>query len=159
MSQRNALQSVWASMAPRERVLVGAAAALVAAALLWWLALAPALATLREAPVQRRALEAQARQMQLLQAQAQALQAQPRLNRADALKSLEASVSQRLGTKARLVASGDTATLTLSGVPAEALSAWLAQARADARTLPAEAHLQRNAAGQWDGSLVLNLPR
>ena len=50
------LRTRWVGLAPRERALVGGAAALVALALLWWVALAPALATLRSADVQHRAL-------------------------------------------------------------------------------------------------------
>ena len=50
------------------------------------------------------------------------------------------------------------ALVTLAGVPPDALAQWLAQARINARAVPGEARLQRNAAGQWDGTLVLNLP-
>jgi general secretion pathway protein M len=56
------------------------------------------------------------------------------------------------------VASGDRATLTLTGVAPDALAQWLTQARVNARTLPNEAHLHRNAAGLWEGTLVLALP-
>ncbi|RYF63467.1 MAG: hypothetical protein EOO29_44085, partial [Comamonadaceae bacterium] len=42
-----ALRARWQSMAPREQSLVLAAGGLIAFALLWWLAVAPALATLR----------------------------------------------------------------------------------------------------------------
>ena len=38
-----------------------------------------------------------------------------------------------------------------------ALTQWLAQVRLNVRVLPAEARLRRNAAGTWDGTMVLNL--
>ena len=71
------------------------AALLVAAALLWWLALAPALATLRQAEVQRPLLDAQWQRMQALQAEAAALKASPRMGQDEALRALETLVKQR----------------------------------------------------------------
>jgi general secretion pathway protein M len=53
---------------------------------------------------------------------------------------------------------GDRVTITLTSTAPDALAQWLAQARANARAIPAEAHLVRNAAGMWDGNLVLTLP-
>jgi type II secretory pathway component PulM len=47
MSRTNALTARWAQLAPREKLLVGTAAAVVGVALLWWVGLAPALQTLR----------------------------------------------------------------------------------------------------------------
>ncbi len=148
----------WDALAAREKGLVAAAAALVAVAWVWWLAIGPALTTLRGADDQHRTLDDQLRRMLSLQAQAQTLQSQPRQSHDDALRQLEASVRQRLGTAARLSAAGDRATVSLTGVPPEALARWLTQARADARALPGEARLSRNAAGQWEGTLVLALP-
>ena len=78
--------------------------------------------------------------------------------------ALEASVKQSLGTGAQLSVSGERATLTLKGVTATALGAWLAQVRANARALPAEARLVRSPATTaatgilWDGVIVLALP-
>jgi general secretion pathway protein M len=130
----------------------------VAVALVWLVALGPALATLRTAETQHRAADAQLQQMRGLQAQAQALQSQPKQNHDEALRQLEASVRQRLGTTARMSAVGDRVTMTLSATPPEALAQWLTQARVDAHALPSDAHLTRNAAGQWDGTVVLTLP-
>ena len=55
-SAPSALSTHWQTLAPREQHLVRAAALLVALALLWWLALAPALHTLRSAPARHAAL-------------------------------------------------------------------------------------------------------
>jgi hypothetical protein len=51
----------------------------VALALLWWIALAPALRTLAAAPAEHAQLDAQLQQMATLQNRAKALQSQPRL--------------------------------------------------------------------------------
>jgi general secretion pathway protein M len=148
----------WEGLAPREKALVAGAAALVALALLWWVLVGPALAMLRSADVQHRTLDAQLQRMRGMQAQAQALQSQPKQNYDESMRLLETSVRQRLGTTARMVIAGDRVTLTLAATPADALAQWLTQARVNARALPSEARLTRNAAGAWDGTLVLTLP-
>jgi general secretion pathway protein M len=93
-----------------------------------------------------------------LQLQAQAMQSQPKLSHDEAVRQLESSVKERLGGSARLVASGDRATVTLSSASPNAVAQWLTQARVDARALPGEVHIHRNAGGLWDGTLVLTLP-
>jgi general secretion pathway protein M len=152
------LRRQWRSLPPRERRLVGLAGLVVALALAWWIVLSPALATLRSAPAQRQALDVQLQKMLALQAQARAMQSQPRVPRDEAQRALEAAVASQLGSTGRLAIAGDNATLTLSGARADALAQWLVQARINARTVPVEAHLNRNAAGTWDGTLVLALP-
>lgn len=155
---KQALRARWAALAPREQALVAGAIALVTFALLWWLALAPALATLRSAEKQHRALDNQLQQMLRLQAQARAMQAQPRQSHDDAMRQLELAIRQQLGVSARYSIAGDRVSVTLSNTPAPALAQWLSQVRANARALPGEARLTRNASGGWDGSLVLTLP-
>ena len=156
------LQARWRLVARREQRLLLAALALVALALLWAVALAPALATLKAAAQQRVALDAQWQQMLRLQAQAQALQAQPPLNFADARRLLEASVKP-LGGTAQLSVAGERVTLSVKGLSADALAQWLAQARLTARAVPSEVRLVRGAAvaggapGGWNGTLVLSL--
>ena len=156
--KREDLRARWAALAPREQALVAAAGALVALALLWWIALAPALATLRSAEAQHRALDTQLAHMRRLQAQARAMQAQPRQGQAEAMRQLEAAVRQQLGPSARYAIDGERVTLTLTNTPAAALAQWLSQVRANARAIPGEARLVRNPAGGWDGTLVLTLP-
>lgn len=150
------LQARWRNLARREQHLLQGALALVLVALLWWVGIAPALATLRSADKQHQLLSAQLQQMQQLQMQAKAIQAQPPLALPEVRRLLEASVKP-LGGTAQLVVSGERVTLTLQGVPADALAQWLVQARLNARKAPDEARLTRNAAGTWDGTLVLNL--
>ena len=156
MKLASALSARWNETSRREQRLLLAALALVATALLWWVGLAPALATLRAAPAQHRQLEAQLQQMQRLQQQAKALQAQPRPPVTEVRRLLEASVTS-LGTTAQLNVSGERATVTLKGASPDALAQWLVQVRQSARVAPGEARLLRNAAGTWDGSVVLTL--
>lgn len=158
------LQAQWTRLAPRERRSVAIAAALVLVALVWWLAFAPALNTLRSAEAQHRTLDAQLQTMLRLQTEAQTLQSQPKMGFEEALRALEASVRQRLGTTGELQVVGDRATVNLKAASADALARWLAQARVNARSLPTEVRLVRTpgavpASGPtWDGSLVMSLP-
>jgi len=152
------LRQRWAMLALRERMLAGSAAALVALALLWWVALGPALATLRSAEAQHRALDSQLQSMKRLQSQARAMQGQPRQNPNEAIRQFEASIRQQLGTAARYTIAGDRVTVTLINAPAGAFAQWLSQVRTNARAIPGEAKLTRNATGGWDGTLVLTLP-
>lgn len=168
MTPTGPLAARWAQLAERERRLALIAIALVAAAALWWLALAPALASLRSADARHRQMDAQLQQIQTLQTQAQALQAQPKLSYDEALRALEAAVKQGLGPGTRLQVAGERATVTLKGVSAEALAHWLTQARVNARCVPSEARLVRKAAVSanpgassaptWDGTVVMSLP-
>ena len=150
----------WQVLAPREQTLISAAAAVVALALLWWVALAPALTVLRAAASQRVALDAQLQQMQTLQAQAKALQGQPKVNTPDSARTLEASVKQGLGAGAQLSIVGSQATLTLKNTPADALAQWLSQARTASKAVPTQARLRISTGtpGAWDGTVVLALP-
>ena len=150
------LHARWRNIARREQQLLLAALVLVLAALLWWIGVAPALATLRSADKQNALLSAQLQQMQQLQMQAKTIQAQPPLTVPETRRLLEASVKP-LGAAVQLVVAGERVTLTMQGVAADALTQWLTQARLNARAAPSEARLTRNAAGTWDGTLVLNL--
>ena len=148
----------WSRLAPREQLMVAGAVAVVSLALLWWLALAPPLATLRAAEAQHRALDSQLQRMRALQSQAQLLQSQPRLTPEDATRLLEATVRTQLALTGRMSISGERVTVVLAGTSPQALSQWLTQARSSARMLPSEARLTRNPAGLWDGTVVLALP-
>ncbi|HEY8047786.1 MAG TPA: type II secretion system protein GspM [Ramlibacter sp.] len=158
-AQVEALRARFNALAPREKLMVLAAAAVIVFALVWVLAIGPALATLRTADEQRRVLDGEMQRMAALKTQALALQSQPKPNRDEAMRQLQQSVQQRLGTAGRMTISGDRVTVAVAGVPADALAQWLAQARSAAHSLPSDAHLTRNASGLWEGNLVLVLPR
>ena len=167
-----ALQQWFNALAARERRLVLLCAGIVVLALLWWVAVAPALATLRSAALAHRQLDAQLQTMQTLAAQATQLKSQRALGQDDALRNLESSVKQSLGAGATLTSSDGRAVLNLKGVSADALALWLSQARANARVLPTDAKLTRSvastpaaasgtssvSAATWDGVLNLALP-
>lgn len=150
----------WQTLQPREQTLILLATGVVAAALLWLLAIAPALAVLKTADAQRAALDTQLQNMQALQAQAKAVQGQPKMNATDAARALEAAVKQRLGSTASVSLAGSQATVTIKAVPAAALAEWLSQARLAARAVPIQAKLRRGSTdpAAWDGTLVLSLP-
>ena len=147
MTRTQALQARWALLAERERRLVRWTLALIALALLWWLALAPALHTLRSAPAAHAALDAQLQQMTTLRAQAEALKAQPRASRDDALRALGTSVRDGLGPNSQLVTNSgaEGASVLLRDTSPDKLAPWLMQARANARAVPREVHLTRAA--------------
>jgi len=164
------LQPHWAALAPRERRSVVAALALVALALLWWLALSPALQTLRAADAQHRSLDAQLQNMRRMQAEVQSLQDQKALGFDEALRSVQSSAKTDLSGTAQINVLGERVSVTLKNTPADALARWLAQVRINARALPTEAKLVRSPASTaanaaqpalpaWDGSLVLALPK
>jgi general secretion pathway protein M len=152
------LRQRWAALAPREQAMVGAAALVVGLALVWWIALGPAIATLRSADAQHHALDIQLQQMRRLQAQARAMQSQPRQSHDDAMRQLESAIHDQLGVSARYTIAGERVTISLVNTPADGLARWLTQVRSNARALPGEARLTRNASGGWDGTLVVTLP-
>lgn len=157
MSAVTDLQGRWRSVSPREQRLVLLALGVLLLALLWWVALAPALKVLRTAPQQHVALDAQNQQMLRLQAQALALRAQPAMTAEVARSALEASLKP-LGASAQMVVQVERVTVTLKAVAPGVLAQWLATARQNARMVPTEARLTRNPAGDWDGTVVLQLP-
>ena len=159
MSALHALKGRWAALAPREQRGVALAAAALLLTLVWLLAVAPALRTLREAPAKGAQLRAQLEQMQALAAQAQQLQALPVLSRLEAQNSLQ-SAATALGKAATLQVVGDRATLTLKQVSPAALAPWLAR-QAGSGINPSDIHVQRDSSGaepSWSGSLVFQLP-
>jgi len=150
-----ALRERWQSLGARDRRLAWLAAAVLAAFLLWTLAIQPAWRTLRDAPVQRERLDLQLQEMRALAAEAQQLREAPALSTEQSAAALRAA-SERLGGAARLTLQGDRAVLTLNGVSSLQLREWLAEARAGARARPVEAQLSRGAQG-FNGSVVLSL--
>ncbi|MEN9631101.1 MAG: putative ral secretion pathway protein GspM [Pseudomonadota bacterium] len=150
------LQAAWAQRAPRERLLVKAAAWVLGAFLVWAVALQPAWRTVREAPRRLDELDRQLQAMQVLAAETRELRALPSVPRAQASAALKAA-SERLGPAGRLVEQGDRAVLTLTAVGGDALGAWLSEVRAGARARPVELNLTRSDDGV-SGTVVLALP-
>jgi general secretion pathway protein M len=117
------------------------------------LAVQPAWRTLRAAPAQLDALDAQLQGMQRLAGEAKELRGMPPVNVAQAMTALKAA-SDRLGDKAKLSVQGERAVLTLTAVGTEQLRGWLAEARSGARARPVEATLTRGPVG-YSGSIVV----
>jgi general secretion pathway protein M len=173
---QRSLLAAWQQRTPRERQLLGVAAALLMAVMVWSLALAPALRTLHEASARQAALDVQTRQMQQLQAQAQALKAPTAITRAEAIRWLEANIPAGLGPDTQWRLQGERMAVTLSGTSPEQLATWLVQARTQAQALPVQAQLQQMPAAnapatatakpsaqrdqpvRWSGTLLLSLP-
>lgn len=158
----NALRSLWQARSMRERRLLLLAAALLALALLWSWALAPALQTWRNAPQRQAELDRQSRQMLQWQAQARQLHNPSRLTRAQAQAQLQASSAALLGAGAQLSLQGDQLRVQLQAASADGLARWLAQAREQAQALPQSAQLEQLGTDphdvRWRGQLLLRLP-
>jgi general secretion pathway protein M len=159
------LKARWTRLPGRQKNLTWLALTLVLATLLWQFSVAPALATLKTADAQSKALGAQLLQMQAMQNQAQTLQKQAPLGFDEAARALAAATKQTLGAAGQIGVAGERASVTVKGASADALGEWLAQARLNARSVPLEARLVRAAAtpgapggATWDGVLVMSLP-
>lgn len=155
------LQAAYTRLAPREQRAVALAAWVVGLGLLWWLAVAPALNTLRLAPERHARLDEQLAQMRSMAATAESLRAQNTArpqSRDDVLRALEQATAS-LADSAQLSVLGDRATLTLQNTPPDALAQWLSQVRVNARLMPLEANISRaTEPAAWSGSLVLGGP-
>lgn len=145
----------WQGLAVRERRLLTWGGAVLAVALLWWLAVQPAWRTLAQAPAEHERLDTQLQQMQREAAESLQMRALPPLPPEEAATALRAA-TDRLGSKARLVLQGERATITFTGVGINALRDWFSEARAGARARPVEANLARGPQG-FNGTVILAL--
>ena len=148
----------WSNLSARERMLLRGAAWCCGLALVWLVGIGPARHTLAQAEQNQVHLETQRQAMLNWRTEALALQAHTPIDRQTSLTALQTSVKTQLANKAELQIQSEHAILILQGVAPEVLLTWLEQARLNAHVLPAEAKLQRNASGQWEGRLTLNLP-
>lgn len=154
-SRLEPLRAWWATLARREQVLTALAALVVAMAVVWLVALRPALTTLRQTPAQLDALDVQLQSMQRMAAEARELRASPSIPPAQATAALQAA-SARLGDRAKLVIQADRAVLSVTGIDSESLRNWLAEVRSGARARPAEAQLTRTPQG-FTGTVTLTI--
>lgn len=153
----NALLHWWRQRAPREQALLGTGLALVLVALLWMLALAPALKTLHQHDSRVAQLQDELGRMQTLEAQARQLQGQPLPSGVQALQALQTHTHTLLGQQAELSARMGGASVTLRAVPPQLLARWLSTVRTEARARVVQSRLQRTAEG-WSGNVQLALP-
>ncbi len=156
-----ALSVALSRLSSRERTAVTIAAWVIGLGLLWWIAVAPALDTLRQAPTRHARLDAQLGQMQRLAATADGLRSQSNAQppgRDETLRALDTATAG-LGGTGQLSVLGERATVTLRNTPPQALAQWLAQVRINARLLPLDSQLQHEAGSTgWSGTVVLGGP-
>lgn len=155
LNLKQQMASRWSALALRERRYVAIAAVLVGGALLWMFAIQPAWRVVNEAPTKLDQLDMQLQNMQRLGSESVVLRAAPPVAPSQAAMALK-SATERLGDTAKLAMQGDRATLTLTAVSADALRAWLQEARSTARARPVEMQLVRNPRG-FSGTLVVSL--
>jgi general secretion pathway protein M len=152
---RAPLAARWRALTERERNAASIAIAAVVLLLVWWVALQPALRTLREAPAQIDRLDAQLQLMQRQAAEAVELRAAPALSTAQSTAALQAA-TERLGPRGRLALAGERATVTLTGATGAQLRDWLSEARSGARARPVEVQLTRTPQG-YSGTVVVTV--
>ncbi|HZV93201.1 MAG TPA: type II secretion system protein GspM [Caldimonas sp.] len=145
----------WQERAPRERQLIAAMVVAVAVLLVWWITIQPALRILHQTPIEIDRLDQQLRQIQIAAAEMQTLRAASPVAAEQATAALRAA-TERLGSRARLTIQGERATLTFTGIPADALRAWLGEARSAARARPLEAQMVKAATG-YSGSITVSV--
>ena len=152
---RQQATAAWRARPPRDRTLLSVMAAIVAAFLLWSLAIAPALRTLRQAPGQIETLDGQLQQMRTMAAEVRDLRGATPIAAAQSGVAMKAA-ADRHGDKVRLTLQGERATVTLQGASPEQVRALLVEARSAARARPVEIQLTRSGSG-FNGTLVLSL--
>jgi general secretion pathway protein M len=159
MGWQNLIRARWSALAVREQRGVLLAAVVLGAALVWFIALAPALRSLKTVAAQSAALSADVDRMQALQARAKALQAKPALAPQESLRALQAAAG-KLGAAVNLQVVGEQATLTIKKLSAVQLGQWLSP-EAGPGLSPIEAHLKRDTGSVepvWSGTLIYRLP-
>ena len=159
MAWQHTLKARWAALGQREQRGIALAAAALLVALVWSVALAPALRTLKAVPGQNAVLDAQLERMHAMQTRAQMLQAKQAVAPQDTLKALQAATAL-LGKGASLQVAGENATVTLKQISAASLAPWFAPVSV-AGLSPTDVHLQRStdaAESLWSGVLVFRLP-
>jgi general secretion pathway protein M len=154
------LATRWQALSTREQSGLQWLGLLLGVAVIWLVAVAPALHTLGDSVTRRAQISTQQGHMLALQAQAQALQQRTPMSRDEALRTLQ---SLSANPNLQLTVQGERVSVQLKAVSASTLATWLAQVRNQAQTLPIEAHVTRDSdanktAITWSGSLVLRLP-
>ncbi|MDE2401235.1 MAG: type II secretion system protein M [Burkholderiales bacterium] len=153
---RQQWQARWNALAPRDRQIAQAAAAVVLLVLVVFLGIRPAWRILQTAPAQLREVNTQLEQMRRMAEDSQTLRRMPPVPPAQAEAALKAA-TERLGEGAHLSVQGDRATVTLTKVSGAALVDWLGEARASARVRPLEANLNQVEPAHYSGTVVLGL--
>jgi general secretion pathway protein M len=150
------LAARWQALGARERKLLTGLAWFLGAALLWWVAIAPAWRAVSTAPARLDQLDAQLQQMQRLAGETKTLRGAPAIGTPQAQAAVRAA-TEALGGVARLTLAGERASVTFTNISGPQLRDWLAEVRGAGRARPVEANLTRGASG-YNGTVVLVLP-
>ncbi len=153
-SAAHRVKTRWHTLAAREKTAFQAVAAVLVVFLIFSVGLRPAWRVIQTAPQQLDRLDADLQTMSRLAAESQSLRQLPPVSAVQAADVLTAATN-RLGANARLALVGNRATLTLTGIPGDALSAWLREARSAARARPEDAQLMRNPQG-YAGTITMS---
>ena len=146
----------WQALSVRDRRIALVLAWALGLVLLWFVAVAPALRSVRTAPARLDELDAQLQQMQRLANETTALRALPPVGGLQSQSALMAA-TDALGPAARLTLGGDRATITFTNATGTQVRDWLGEARSAARVRPVEANLTRCPQG-YNGSVVVQMP-
>ncbi len=144
---------------PREQWLLVGLTWLASIAVVWWIAIAPALQTYSASGAAHAKLDGELAQMQAMAVSAKQLKASPKVSAMQAQMWLDASI-KKLG-KVSMSTQGNRVQINFAGATPEALAAWLAEARTSAQLLAVQANWKRAANATealWEGSLAFELP-
>jgi general secretion pathway protein M len=155
-------QARWHQLSARERTALGLAGVVLALALVWQVALAPALRVWRDSSARHALLDRQQAELLALQSQARLLQARPVLSAQEARQTLT-QLTRDLLPGAQLSDLADHQRVVLKGVSGASLAQWMSAVRQTAQARVMDMRLQRNPTSPetpalWDGQITLQLP-
>jgi len=153
---REQVREYWQARSARERLILGGGIALLSLAIVWLIAVQPALRTLRTAPVQLDQLDAQLQTLQRLAAESKTLRNPVQVSPEQAAAALKAA-TDRLGEGSRITVQGERATLSVTNASGPALQAWLLEARSAAHARAIDVQLTRNPQSNLSGSVIVSL--
>jgi general secretion pathway protein M len=152
----------WASLAAKDRRALTLASCVLVVFALWQWGIAPAWRTLQNAPQQLAKARSQLQHMQAQAQEAKALQTRGNASSstaAETVASVQRITQTTLGAGAQVQPLGQGLQVKLAQVPGQALAAWLAQIRTQARVLIQEVDIQvagePGADTRWNGKVLL----
>ncbi len=146
----------WRHLGARDRRAMVWGGIVLVLALLWGVALGPAVATLREAPAQIAAERATLERIKAMAHEARALQPTTSSGSGSAMDRLR-EASDALAEQVQISTQGNLLVVNVSDVQPEALGAWLAGVRKTAHLKPSEASLRVSASGGWSGTVTFQV--
>jgi general secretion pathway protein M len=146
----------FSQLSPREQTGIRWALAMLSGAVLWFVAIAPALQVWQNSQKQLSVLAQQHADMMALQTQAKQWQSRSSLG-TEASASMLQSLCANLGEKVKCSRQAQRMTVDVKGISPQALAQAWTQARSQAQAVLLETHLQRQGEA-WDGQWVWSLP-